>query len=96
MSALPTAPVSALVRIRAISKWRKAARVELPHARLEPGSGPWISVAECSPQTVHFHQTEQAAQKAVRWLDDTGCGGKGCAGARQPGLVAQHWMMPLV
>ncbi len=93
-NAQPPASASAMVRIRGIAKWRKAARAELPHARLEPGSGPWISVAECSPQTVHFHPDEPSAMRAVRWLDETGCGGKGCQPTSSTGL-ANHYLVRL-
>lgn len=88
-------PVSAMVRITGIAKWRRLARLELPHARLESGSGPWISVSECSPQVARFHPDEQSAQRAVAWLDSTGCGGRGCQGSHSTGLVAMHWSMPL-
>ena len=87
--------MSALLRIRNLSRWRHRARLELPAAQLGPGSGPFVSVSECAPQTAYFHSTEEAAQRAVRRLDETGCGGKGCQGRHSTGLVAMHWTMPL-
>ncbi len=82
-SAVPSAP-----------NWRRLARLHLPKARLGPGSGPWLSISECLPQVVHFHPTEQAANRSVEWLDSTGCGGDGCRPAGPSGLAA-HWTMPL-
>jgi hypothetical protein len=86
--------LSALSRISPLARWTRAARRELPQARLEGQPGPWLSVSECGQQVAYFHQDEQSAERAVRWLDSMGCGGKGCPRAGSVGS-AVHWSMPL-
>lgn len=85
---------SAVARIGQIARWRRAARHHLPKAHLEPGSGPWVSISECGHQLVRFHPDEPSAQRAVVWLDQTRCGGRGCRAAGPTGL-ASHWTLPL-
>lgn len=79
-----------------LAHWQRRARIELPRTRLEGQPGPWVSISACPPQMAHFHQTEQEAERAVSRINDSGCGGKGCRGSHPlPGLLAQHWSMPL-
>jgi hypothetical protein len=93
MSTVPPAPVSALGRIRAVSRWRKVARLEFPSARIE-GSGAWASVSECSTQVVRLHESEELAARAVAWLDRMTCGGRHCQPTDGAG-VANHYLVPL-
>ncbi len=51
-------------------------------------------VDQRGPQTVHFHPDEPSAMRAVRWLDETGCGGKGCQPTSSTGL-ANHYLVRL-
>ena len=77
-----------------LSPSRITARAEWPDADIQ-GVGDWATVAECDGyQTVHLHETEQAAQSALALIDSMGCGGRHCRPRGYDG-VARHYLVPL-
>ncbi len=90
----PAGP-STLAQLSQLINWRNMAKRELPRTELVGTPGPWVSVSECPPRQAFYHPDEQSANRGVKRLDDSGCGGRGCRGSHAEGQPAQHWMMPL-
>lgn len=76
LSGLPT--YNAYARLR----WQ-------PRAEWITGRGRWALLAWCKVLTVGLYETEGAAQKGQKFIDETGCGG-GCYG-RHEIIDLQPW-----
>jgi hypothetical protein len=93
MSVAPS-PAQVLQWLRPVQPdWQRLAEAAFPDAEFDGVPDPFLSISECI-QTAYFQPSREAAERAIKWIDDFYCDGRRCRMVFK-GATGYHYVVSL-